>query len=175
MTQIPETRYATTEDGTSIAYQTVGDGPLDLVLELESWGNVDIMWELADVLALPIASVLATYRRDGGVLLSPVWHQWRDGGFDVTCFPGDTKVRHLTNDPRASLLLYDHAPPLRGLELRTEAVLSGVEGTEIIRDMAFRYLGEEAGNAYADGVGNEFVLARLEPGNVRTWDFEGEF
>jgi len=48
--QAPETRYASTEDGVSIAYQTVGDGPVDLVLELESWGNVDIMWEL-DALA----------------------------------------------------------------------------------------------------------------------------
>lgn len=46
MSQLPETRYATTEDGVSIAYQTVGDGPVDLVLELESWGNVEIMWEL---------------------------------------------------------------------------------------------------------------------------------
>lgn len=42
----PATRYASTEDGISIAYQTVGDGPVDLVLELENWGNVEIMWEL---------------------------------------------------------------------------------------------------------------------------------
>jgi class 3 adenylate cyclase len=48
--QAPRTHYATTEDGVSIAYQTVGDGPVDLVLELESWGNVEIMWEL-DALA----------------------------------------------------------------------------------------------------------------------------
>jgi pimeloyl-ACP methyl ester carboxylesterase len=47
---VPSTRYATTDDGVSIAYQIVGDGPVDLVLELESWGNVEIMWEL-DVLA----------------------------------------------------------------------------------------------------------------------------
>jgi class 3 adenylate cyclase len=50
MAHAPKTRYATTEDGVSIAYQTVGDGPVDLVLELESWGNVEIMWEL-DALA----------------------------------------------------------------------------------------------------------------------------
>ncbi len=46
MARIAETQYATTDDGISIAYQTVGDGPVDLVLELESWGNVDVMWEL---------------------------------------------------------------------------------------------------------------------------------
>lgn len=41
-----ETQYATTDDGISIAYQTVGDAPVDLVLELESFGNVETMWEL---------------------------------------------------------------------------------------------------------------------------------
>lgn len=46
MTTPPEPRYATTEDGISIAYQAIGDGPLDLVLEFESWGNVELMWEL---------------------------------------------------------------------------------------------------------------------------------
>jgi class 3 adenylate cyclase/pimeloyl-ACP methyl ester carboxylesterase len=50
VTRPPETRYATTDDGVSIAYQTVGDGPVDLVLELETFGNVEIMWEL-DALA----------------------------------------------------------------------------------------------------------------------------
>ena len=43
---IPETRYATTEDGISIAFQTVGDGPVDLVFDPGIWGNVETMWEL---------------------------------------------------------------------------------------------------------------------------------
>ena len=50
MTRGGETRYATTKDGVSIAYQTIGEGPVDLVLELENWGNVEVMWEL-DALA----------------------------------------------------------------------------------------------------------------------------
>ena len=50
MARSPDTLYATTDDGVSIAYQIVGDGAVDLVLELESWGNVEIMWEL-DALA----------------------------------------------------------------------------------------------------------------------------
>jgi class 3 adenylate cyclase len=45
----PDTRYATSEDGVSIAYQTVGDGPVDLVLELESWGSLDLLWELPEM------------------------------------------------------------------------------------------------------------------------------
>src|SRR5438132_4831892 len=121
--------------------------------------------ELADFVSSPIASVLATYRRDGGVLLSPVWHRWRDGGFDVTCFPGDIKVKHLQNDPRASLLLYDQEPPYRGLELRTEAVLSEIDAREF-DELAVHYLGEEAGLAYAAQLTGSVILVRLEPGNI---------
>ncbi len=132
--------------------------------------------EMADFLELPIVAVLATYRRDGGVLLSPVWHRWRDGGLDVTCFPGDIKLRHLENDPRASLLVYEQEPPYRGVEIRTTPVVSPIEdGPAVLLEMALRYLGEGAAEAYAAKVPNELVLVRFEPGDVRTWTFEGDF
>ena len=98
----------------------------------------------------------------------------RDGGFDVTCFPGDIKVKHLQNDPRASLLVYDQAPPYRGVEIRANAVLSEIDAREFDQ-IAVRYLGEEAGMAYAAQVTGSVILVRLEPGNIRTWDFEGDF
>jgi PPOX class probable F420-dependent enzyme len=130
--------------------------------------------ELSDFLVLPIVAVLATYRRDGGVLLSPVWHQWRDGGFDVVVYPSDIKVRHLRRDPRASILVYENEPPYRGLELRTTAQLLELEGLTVIREMAVRYLGKEVGDAYAAETGDS-LLIRLEPGDVRTWDFADDF
>src|SRR3982751_2555382 len=41
---IPETRYASS-DGVSIAYQTIGDGPIDLVV-VPGWvSNLDAFWE----------------------------------------------------------------------------------------------------------------------------------
>src|SRR3954454_17031806 len=44
--QAPEAVYATTADGTNIAYQVVGDRPLDLVF-VPGWiSNVDLFWEL---------------------------------------------------------------------------------------------------------------------------------
>ena len=45
MNEIPQTRYAKAPDGTSIAYQVVGDGPVDLVYATGIWSNVEIMWE----------------------------------------------------------------------------------------------------------------------------------
>jgi pimeloyl-ACP methyl ester carboxylesterase len=41
----PETRYAKTADGVHVAYQVVGDGPIDMVLVMGWVTNVEAMWE----------------------------------------------------------------------------------------------------------------------------------
>jgi class 3 adenylate cyclase/pimeloyl-ACP methyl ester carboxylesterase len=41
---IPETRYTRTDDGLSLAYQTLGGGPIDIVLS-PTTHCVDVMWE----------------------------------------------------------------------------------------------------------------------------------
>jgi PPOX class probable F420-dependent enzyme len=126
--------------------------------------------ELGDLLELPLVAVLATYRMDGGVLLSPVWHRWHDGGFDVVVGPNDVKLVHLRRDPRASIVVYEHQPPYRGLEARGQAQLLSEGGAEALASMAIRYLGPEDGPAYAETAG-ETVLVRLEPAQLRGWDF----
>lgn len=45
MADAPETHYATTVEGTYLAYQVVGDGPIDLVFQLNGGMLVDLMWE----------------------------------------------------------------------------------------------------------------------------------
>jgi PPOX class probable F420-dependent enzyme len=130
--------------------------------------------DLADLLEQPLVAVLATYRKDGGVLLSPVWHRWHEGGFDVVVYPGDIKLQHLRRDPRASIVVYEHEPPYRGLEVRGEARLSSEGAAEAIGSMALRYLGPENGPAYAATVTNS-VLVRLEPDHVRGWDFADDW
>jgi PPOX class probable F420-dependent enzyme len=130
--------------------------------------------DLGDLLEQPLVAVLATYRMDGGVLLSPVWHRWRDGGFDVVVGPDDVKLKHLRRDPRASVLVYEHQPPYRGLEARGEASLDPEAGTEALASMAVRYLGPEDGPAYAASAADS-VLVRLEPAQLRGWDFADDF
>ena len=41
----PKTSYAKADDGVYIAYQTLGDGPVDIVWQFEWIGNVDSIWE----------------------------------------------------------------------------------------------------------------------------------
>jgi pimeloyl-ACP methyl ester carboxylesterase len=43
--EILEPRYATTADGVHIAYQTVGEGPVDLVWVMGWTSNIEAMWE----------------------------------------------------------------------------------------------------------------------------------
>jgi PPOX class probable F420-dependent enzyme len=126
--------------------------------------------DLGDLLELPLVAVLATYRADGSVLLSPVWHRWHEGGFDVVVGPNDIKLRHLGRDPRASIVVYEHEPPYRGLEARGEVRLVPDGGSEALVSMAVRYLGPEDGQAYAATTGNG-TLVRLEPSELRGWDF----
>lgn len=129
--------------------------------------------DLGDLLELPFLAVLATYRRGGSVLLSPVWHEWRDGGFNVVTRSADGKARHLQRDPRANIVVCEHTMPYRGVELQTTARLVTAGVDEATRRIASRYLGAAAGAAYAERAEDD-VIVRLEPGMLRTWDFADE-
>jgi hypothetical protein len=45
---------------------------------------------------------------------------------------------------------------------------------DVVRHVAVRYLGPELGQAYAEG-GRDTLLIRIEPGDLRAWDFVDEF
>jgi len=126
--------------------------------------------ELGDLFDLPYVAVLATRREDGSTLLSPVWHEWRDGGFTLDIPLGDIKLRHLARDPMASVVVYDHAWPGRGFEVSGIArMLPGLDPETTLR-LAVRYLGPVNGAAYFEQAGPG-VIVRVEPGRSRGWDF----
>lgn len=129
--------------------------------------------DVATLLVAPKCATLATYRRDGTVLLSPVWHEWRDRGFSVHLGARGINARLLRRDPRASIVVYEDVPPYRGVELRGTARLTMEDEQEILRRVAVRYLGERDGNAYADGYTWSGLVLRLEPGELRIWDAPG--
>jgi PPOX class probable F420-dependent enzyme len=116
-------------------------------------------------------AVLATLRTDGSVLLSPVWYEWRDGGFNVWVGADDVKARHLRRDPRATLVVAEPRPPLRGIEVRGEVTLVADPTLETAIRIATRYEGAEAGADYARSMEGPQVTIRLEPGHLRVWDF----
>jgi PPOX class probable F420-dependent enzyme len=97
------------------------------------------MNDLGDLIELPLLAVLATYRQDGTVMLSPVWHEWRDGGFNVVTGRRDVKAAHLRHDPRASIVVCEHSPPYRGVELRCSAQLVTAGVDDALKRIASRY------------------------------------
>lgn len=128
--------------------------------------------DLGDLLEQPLVAVLATYRRDGTVLLSPVWHEWRDGAFNVVTSADGAKVHHLRRDPRAAIVVSESLPPFRGIEVQGEAALEAIG--DAVRRIATRYLGETEGAAYAQRSKDD-TLIRLAPGRLRAWDFADEY
>lgn len=127
--------------------------------------------DLGGFLDEPRVAILATLRRDRPVLLSPVWHEWRDGGFNMWIAAEDVKIRHLRRDPRASAVVAESEPPLRGVEVRGDARFIHEGVPETARRIAARYIGEERGTAYVASLPGDHMIVRLEPGALRAWDF----
>lgn len=132
--------------------------------------------DLGDLLERPFNATLATYRRDGSVLLSPVWHEWRDGGFNIATGADDIKARHIERQGRASAVVSDNEFPFRGIEVSgTPKLVRDAEiGRATMSRIARRYLGEERGAAYSSNLGDGLIVIRLVPGQLRTWDFADE-
>jgi PPOX class probable F420-dependent enzyme len=135
--------------------------------------NLDLE-DLDGFLDEPLVAVLATLRGDGSVLLSPVWHEWRDGGFNVWVGADDVKARHLRRDPRASILVAESQDPLRGVEVRGNARIVEEDAVETAVRIASKYIGPEKGAAYVRSSAGRHVTVRLEPGALRAWDFADE-
>jgi len=85
----PETRYARAEDGSQIAYQVIGDGPLDLVYLSGSLSHVDVRWEsplnARFLERLATFSRLVTFDRRGVGASDrlpnntvPTWEEWAE-------------------------------------------------------------------------------------------------
>jgi class 3 adenylate cyclase len=75
---IPDPRYARTADGAYIAYQVIGDGPVDIAWQLDSGGCLDVWWEPAWTRAW--FEGLASFAR-------LILHDWRGTGLSSRNVP----------------------------------------------------------------------------------------
>jgi PPOX class probable F420-dependent enzyme len=108
----------------------------------------------------PLVAVLATLRADGTVLLSPVWHEWHDGGFNVWVEAENVKARHLRRDPRATIVVAESDAPLREVEVRGSARFIAEGVTDIARRIATRYIGEDDAAADTEALRGADVIVR---------------
>ena len=124
--------------------------------------------DLGDFLDRPLIATLATYRLNGEVLLSPLWFEWQDGGFNLAVGRNDFKTNHMRRDPRVSLALSEDRRPLRGLELRGHARLFEEGVHELRARIWMHYEGTEP-----PGEDKEVIGVRIE-GTIRAWDYADE-
>ena len=126
--------------------------------------------ETRALLEAPSAAVLAVYRPDGTVLMSPVWFRAVDQSIEVVIAEGDAKLERLRADPRCVFMAFETATPFRGLRVEAMAALStdGVRAARLA--IASRYLGAEGGQAYVQQRTKPGVVVRLPLSSARTWD-----
>ena len=131
--------------------------------------------DLGDFLDQPKCATLASHFKDGTILMSPVWHEWRNGGFTVAVVVNDVKVRHIHRDAQVSISVAEDVAPYRGIEVRGTAKIVRDDALETMRRIAVRYLGSKQGEVYFAAVGRvDLALIRIEPTKLRVWDFADE-
>ena len=126
--------------------------------------------KVRSLLDAPSPAVLTTYRNDGSALVSPVWFRWHDGAFEVVIAEGDVKLRHLGANPECILVVFESVPPFRGVEVRGTAELIEGDVASARREIAGRYLGQDAGARFASERTKPGVLLRLAAREPRVWD-----
>ena len=130
--------------------------------------------DLGDLLERPLLATLATRRIDDSILLSPVWHEWSDGAFLIAVEADDGKLRHVTRDPRVTIVVAEPDPPYRGLEIRGVAEIVRPPYGATIRRIGRRYIGSAADRMWAEDDDSGVVL-RIAPGALRAWDFADDY
>ena len=93
VTDMPRTSYARTDDGVHIAYQSVGDGPPDVVYANSFMGHIEVSWEYPPAVSfyerMATFSRLVLFDRRGTGLSDPI--------------TGDFTIEVRTDDIRAVL------------------------------------------------------------------------
>jgi Pyridoxamine 5'-phosphate oxidase len=115
--------------------------------------------ELRTLLEGASPATLTLYGDDGEAITSPVWYRVADDSFELVVAATDHKLDRLRQDPRCVLLIFEATPPFRGVMVRDQASMEFDESAQVRLAIATRYLGPDAGRAYAD-------LDRRPPGWV---------
>lgn len=132
-----------------------------------------------ELLQSTIPAHLAYVWHDGTPRVVPIWFHW-DGEELVLASPtGMPKLKALEQNPQVALTIDSADWPYRVLLIRGKVILETVDG--VVPEYALsaeRYFGEEAGQGWAQQVGEMFsqmTRIRVCPEWVNILDFEQRF
>ena len=128
--------------------------------------------ELGDLLDRSLNAILGLHRQDGSILLTPVWHLFRQGSFYIQFPGGDRKIAMLRHDPRCSILVAENEHPYRAIEGRGEGRMSTDDYAEVGTEIVRRYVeAHDPGAKAADYLLEGGVIVRIQPTAIRAWDY----
>jgi Pyridoxamine 5'-phosphate oxidase len=117
--------------------------------------------------------VLSVGRTDREPLTIPVWYDYKDGVVVITSADGSKKNDLLRQAGRASLCVHNESWPYSYVTVEGPVTLRERSPQDVL-DMAIRYLGDEAGREYAEGITWGGVLAELTPERWLTVDYSND-
>jgi PPOX class probable F420-dependent enzyme len=118
----------------------------------------------------PSPAVLATHRKNGTMKLSPVWFRYEGAYFEIIIADDDVKLKHITRDPRVTLLIFETTPPFRGVQVSDEAEITREGLDETRRSITSRYLDEESSRAFTQRRTGNGAVVRIPARCAKTWD-----
>ena len=128
--------------------------------------------DLGDLLDRPLNAVLGLHRQDGSILLTPVWHLFKNGSFYFQVPGGDRKIAMLERDPRCSILVAENERPYRAIEAKGQGWVTTDDypdlGPEIVRRYVEAY---DPAATVSDYLLEGGVIVRIEPTTLRAWDY----
>ena len=117
-------------------------------------------------------AVLTVDEPGRGPLALPVWYEYKDRRVGLGMDGGSTKAKLLRAAGRATVLVQQEAFPYRYVSV--EGPVAETDRLRSMKEVAIRYMGEEAGTAYAEHGGvdaSNQVTFELQPEHWRTQDF----
>ena len=118
----------------------------------------------------PAPAVLATHRKDGSLKLSPVWFRHAGDYFEVVIADEGVKLKHITRDPRVTLLIFESTPSFRGVQVSDEAEITRDALDETRRSITSRYLDEQVSKTFTESRKGNGAVLRIPVRSAKTWD-----
>ena len=111
-------------------------------------------------------AILATVDNKNRPHGMPIWYIYEDGKFVMTAGKNAQKVRNIQRTWNATLVLDRREPPYHAVMIRGRAEIGPTPDPEWLLRLAIRYLGEERGKTYFQGLGDDIVAITLYPDDV---------
>lgn len=120
--------------------------------------------------------VIAVERPDRAPLAVPIWYTYEPGGeVTISTTAGTLKDRLIRAAGRFTITAQDEHPPYKYVTADGDVTFNGPADEAESRTIAIRYLGEEAGNAFADeNHSASTIVIRMRPQKWLSVDYSAD-